>query len=180
MHPNNNRKYLFYNLLGGLHLTRNLKVLFLLAYHFYKRNTVQVTRNLIDVVWWQFRALNHTNVCNDFATWCGKIFSGSITLEFCKFTNFKALLPAVSIDILSVILIKLSKKKKQWKGLLGLAFKLLWLYHHFVVLTELASFPTASLQFCFQRCNIRIAHLNTHLLYKLNASSASSWFILAP
>ena len=176
MHPNNNRKYLFYNLLGGLHLTRNLKVLFLLAYHFYKRNTVQVTRNLIDVVWWQFRALNHTH-----ATLCGKTCSESITLEFCKFTNFKALLPPLLIDILSVILIKLSKtKKKRWKGLLGLAFKLLWIYHHFVVLTELASFPTASLQFCFQRCNIRIAHLNTHLLYKLNASSASSWFILAP
>ena len=72
---------------------------------------MQVTRNLTDVVWWQFRALNHTNVCNDFATWCGKIFSGSITLEFCKFTNFKALLPPLSIDILSVILIKLSLKK---------------------------------------------------------------------
>lgn len=72
---------------------------------------MQVTRNLTDVVWWQFRALDHTNVCNDFATLGGKIFSGSITLEFCEFTNFKALLPAVSIDILSVILIKLSEKK---------------------------------------------------------------------
>lgn len=115
MHPNNNRKYLFYNLLGGLHLTRNLKVLFLLIYHFLKRNTVQVTRKLTDVVWWQFRALNHTNVCNDFATLCGKICSESITLEFCKLTNFKALLPVVSIDILSVILIKFSKKKHSGK-----------------------------------------------------------------
>ena len=174
MHPNNNRKYLFYNLLGGLHLTRNLKVLFLLAYHFYKRNTVQVT--------WKPQTLYGGNFepSNTHATLCCKTCSESITLEFFKFTNFKALLPPLLIDILSVILIKLSKtKKKRWKGLLGLAFKLLWLYH-FVVLTELASFPTASLQFCFQRCNIRIAHLNTHLLYKLNASSASSWFILAP
>ena len=72
---------------------------------------MQVTRKLTDVVWWQFRALNHTNVCNDFATLCGKICSESITLEFFKFANFKALLPPLSIDILSVVLIKLSEKK---------------------------------------------------------------------